>query len=141
MKKEWEAKYANKKLSEDEIIAQCWVFLLAGYETTATTLAFMSHELALHPNCQQKLNEYLRSAFGPDGEISYETLHSLPYLDACISEILRPYPALPGLERESLSDFSLNYGVKEIKLTKGMLVEIPTYTPHIHIPTWSLIRY
>jgi cytochrome P450 len=28
----------NKQLTEDEILAQAWLFFVAGYETTATTL-------------------------------------------------------------------------------------------------------
>jgi cytochrome P450 len=44
----------QKKLTEDEILAQAWIFFLAGYETTATTLTFCSYELALNPECQER---------------------------------------------------------------------------------------
>ncbi|CAG2175248.1 unnamed protein product, partial [Oppiella nova] len=38
----------DKYITEEEILAQSWVFFVAGYETTATTLTFASYELALN---------------------------------------------------------------------------------------------
>jgi len=42
-------------LSHDEVLAQCLMFFLAGYETTAATLALFGYELAVHPDVQEKL--------------------------------------------------------------------------------------
>ena len=44
---------------------QIFVFLAAGYETTATTLAYMSYYLALYPDVQKKLQEEIDEYF-PD---------------------------------------------------------------------------
>ena len=66
--------FTNKYLTENEILAQAWIFFVAGYETTATTLSFCSYELALNPQCQEKLYEEVNSAIDSKGEISYETL-------------------------------------------------------------------
>lgn len=46
---------SEKYLTEDEMLAQVWVFFNAGYETTATTLTFASYELALNPDIQERL--------------------------------------------------------------------------------------
>ena len=119
---------ANKYLTEEEVMGQCWVFLLAGYETTATTLGYMSYSMAMNPECQEKLYKELVSAMGSDQEISYEDLHGLPYLDACVSETLRMYPPLTRLEREAEEDLML--GDARIRLYKGQLVEIPVYAIH-----------
>ncbi len=43
--------------------AQIFVFLAAGYETTATTLGYMSHYLALFPEVQTKLQDEIDEAF------------------------------------------------------------------------------
>ncbi|KAK9901996.1 hypothetical protein WJX75_000629 [Coccomyxa subellipsoidea] len=43
--------------SDDEIIGQAFIFLLAGYETTANTLAFATHSLAANPDKAAKLLE------------------------------------------------------------------------------------
>jgi cytochrome P450 len=44
-----------KKLTNDEVIAQCFVFLLAGFDTTANSLAYVSYCLAMDTRVQQKL--------------------------------------------------------------------------------------
>ena len=44
---------------------QIFVFLAAGYETTATTLAYMSYYLTLHPDVQSKLQDKIDEFF-PD---------------------------------------------------------------------------
>lgn len=46
-------------LTEDDIIAQCMTFILAGYETTSTVLAYISHVLIHHPDVQEKLYQEL----------------------------------------------------------------------------------
>ena len=45
----------SKKLSDEEIVSHSVGFLLAGYETTANTLAFASYLLALNPEVQERL--------------------------------------------------------------------------------------
>jgi cytochrome P450 len=42
-------------LTHDEVLAQSILFLFAGYDTTATTLAFIAYSLAVNPECQDKL--------------------------------------------------------------------------------------
>ena len=53
----------DKYLTEEEILAQSWVFFLAGYETTSTTLTFATYELALNPGAQQRLYDEVTAAF------------------------------------------------------------------------------
>lgn len=53
------------KLSDGAIVSHSVTFLLAGYETTANTLAYTSYLLALHPDVQDRLraeiDEYFHS--------------------------------------------------------------------------------
>ena len=55
----------EKTLTNEEIVGHSIVFLLAGNETTANTLAFTSYLLALNPEIQEKLqaeiDEYFES--------------------------------------------------------------------------------
>jgi cytochrome P450 len=48
-------KHLKKKLTNAEILSQAVLFLMAGYETTAATLEFITYNLAKHPQAQQKL--------------------------------------------------------------------------------------
>ena len=86
---------ASKKLSDAEVVAQSFVFLAAGYETSSTTLGFVCHHLATSPEIQDKLQQEIDNAWPDENQmLSYETVHELPYLDMVISEALRMYP--PG---------------------------------------------
>ncbi|KAF7240555.1 Thromboxane-A synthase [Varanus komodoensis] len=49
------AKKQQKMLSDDEIAGQASLFLIAGYETTNSTLSFATYLLAINPECQEKL--------------------------------------------------------------------------------------
>ena len=44
-------------------MGQVVIFLLAGYETTSTTLGFISYELALNPDVQKKLLDEIDEYF------------------------------------------------------------------------------
>lgn len=40
------------------------IFFIAGYETTASTMAFMAYCLATNPDCQKRLINEIDSAIG-----------------------------------------------------------------------------
>lgn len=85
----------SKKLSDDEVVAQSVIFLLAGYETSSTTLSMTCYHLATNPDIQQRLQQEIDSVWIDEDKIpSYETVRELPYLDMVISETLRLCP--PG---------------------------------------------
>ncbi|CAG2178521.1 unnamed protein product, partial [Oppiella nova] len=118
----------EKKLTEDEILAQCFLFFVAGYETTATTLSYCTYELALNPTLQDRLYEETKDMFNEKGEMDYSVLSRLPFIDALISETLRNYPPLLRLEREAMEDIML--GNTGVKIEKGVIAEIPVYAIH-----------
>ena len=84
-----------KKLSDTEVIAQSFVFLAAGYETSSATLSLTCYHIATHPDVQDKLQQEIDSAWSDEDQMpTYETVNELQYLDMVISETLRLYP--PG---------------------------------------------
>ncbi len=60
----------GRKLTDEEIVAHAVTFILAGYETTANTLAYTSYLLALNPDIQVKLQSEIDSYF-KDKPVSY----------------------------------------------------------------------
>lgn len=83
-------------LNDDEIAWNACVFLLAGYETTSTALAYITYCLSLHPNVQEQVFSEIMEKIGPDNSpLSYENVSQLHYLEQVIQESLRLYPPVP----------------------------------------------
>ncbi|KAB5589580.1 Cytochrome P450 family protein [Ceratobasidium theobromae] len=64
------ARDANDKLSEDELIGNIWVFLVAGHETTGHTMAIALGLLALYPEAQDKLVQQIKQLESEHGNIA-----------------------------------------------------------------------
>ncbi|XP_037512379.1 cytochrome P450 3A7 [Rhipicephalus sanguineus] len=81
------------RLIEDRhVVGNAFIFLAAGFETTATSLGFLMYLLATHPDEQERLHEEIETAFGSDRELSYEGVQQLKRLDMVVHEALRIYP-------------------------------------------------
>jgi len=67
-------------------VAQSLAFLLAGFETSGSTLSFALYELALHPEIQQELRaEILQVLSKYDGKLTYDGIQDMLYLDRVVS--------------------------------------------------------
>jgi cytochrome P450 family 9 len=73
---------------------RAFIFFFAGFDTVATTMGFMSYELAANPEVQQKLFEEIQeSEANLNGKtINYEQIQALKYLDQVVCETLRKWP-------------------------------------------------
>ena len=61
-------------------------FLIAGYESSGSTLTFTLYELALHPEIQQSLMaEILQVLSKHDGKLTYDGIQDMLYLDRVVS--------------------------------------------------------
>lgn len=57
----------------DDLVAQAAIFFTAGYETSATVMAFSLYELALCPEIQDRLRkEILDALLETNGKITYD---------------------------------------------------------------------
>ncbi|KAK9444725.1 Cytochrome P450 [Metarhizium brunneum] len=110
--------------------------MLAGSDTTSTTLSALFFYLARNPRCYGRLRREIRSAFAQDGDIrSGAALASCVYLRACLDETLRMSPAIPGtLWREEVS----GPGAEARKLVVDGHV-IPRGV-HVGVNTYSLLH-
>ena len=80
----------QKILTEDEISAQTFVFFLAGYETSSTTLSFCMYELAKNPDIQQRVHDEIDAILlKHDGKLTYDSISAMKFLEACMDGALR----------------------------------------------------
>ncbi|KAK0229912.1 cytochrome P450 [Armillaria nabsnona] len=87
----------EERMSVSELYEHISTFIVAGFESTTTTVGFSIWELARYPEKQRRLREEL-AAFST--EPTYNDLQNhAPYLDAVLKETLRLYPGLPYMER------------------------------------------
>ncbi|KAK1977249.1 cytochrome P450 monooxygenase-like protein [Colletotrichum cereale] len=82
-------------ISDAQLAAHSSDFVIAGSETTATTLSCMTHYLLINPSIMARLQDEVRSAFARYEDINAATAAPLKYLKAVAQEAMRVYPPLP----------------------------------------------
>ncbi|KAJ8714506.1 hypothetical protein PYW07_002731 [Mythimna separata] len=99
---------ASVEITDDVIAAQAFVFYVAGYETSATTMAYMLYELALNPDIQSKLiAEIDEVTQAHDGKVTYDTVKEMKYLNKVFDETLRMYSIVEPLQRKAVRDYKI----------------------------------
>ncbi|KAI9596188.1 cytochrome P450 [Syncephalis fuscata] len=88
-------------MSDQDLVAQSIMLMVAGTDTTASTLTWTLLLLIEHPECARRLVEEIKALYpDPDTKITYEDVQSLPYLDAVLNESMRIRPIAPhGMPR------------------------------------------
>lgn len=117
-------------LTEDEIIAQCFLFFVAGFDTSSNTMAYALYELAKHPEIQDKVREEIRQVIKKyDGKLTYEGVKELELTEKVILETLRKYPIVPTIPRICTKTYKIPG--TDIILEKGTLVQISCWGIHM----------
>lgn len=125
-------------LSDEEILAQALVFVFAGYETTSSTLSYISYNLATHPDVQQRLQDEIDANLPKKVKEGGEMLGLFPFVPcrpsaksqvgkkSRVQEVLAlRFPLLwsPMPEGEALRGFGLKSRVYS-------LIPLPRLLPH-----------
>ncbi|XP_042340510.1 cytochrome P450 3A19-like [Plectropomus leopardus] len=122
----------NNGLTDHEISSQATIFMFAGYETSSITLTFLAYNLARNPEVMKRLQEEIDATFPNKGDVQYEALMQMEYLDCVFNECLRLYPPAGRFERVAKETVKIN----GIKIPKGMPVIIPVYALHHDPELW-----
>ncbi|WMV11375.1 hypothetical protein MTR67_004760 [Solanum verrucosum] len=102
-------------------------FIIAGKDTTATTLSWFIYVLCKYPHVQEKIAQEIKESVTHEKEnatdvtdfasnVSEDALEKMQYLHAALTETLRLYPAVPADTKLCFSDdtlpdgFSVNKG-------------------------------
>ncbi|MER7452455.1 cytochrome P450 [Nocardia beijingensis] len=116
--------------ADDELCEQIRTLLVAGHETTATTLVWALFRLHRAPEALDRLRRELRDA---GWDASPEDLAALPYLDAVCQETLRLHPPVPIVLRRLTEPFAL----RGVALAPGDTVGVAVPLLHSDPEVWS----
>lgn len=95
----------EKKISQQEIVENCFAVLLGGYDTSSTSLSYCTYLLASHPEVQERLYQEIKEVEqvidkidiiiiidNHSQDLDYDAIFGMKYLDAVYKESLRLYP-------------------------------------------------
>ena len=122
---------------EDELLGNIFLFLLAGHETSAHTMAFALGLLALHQNVQSDFLDEI-NANCQEEDITYENASSHLKLGVAImNETLRLYPIATALARVTQAPTTLGEGDKKVAVPPNSTVILNIQGIHYNEEYWG----
>ncbi|KXG47308.1 Cytochrome P450, E-class, group I [Penicillium griseofulvum] len=95
----------NQGLNDEDLAWVAGGLVEAGFETSAATLNSLVLHLAASPRAQKAAHDELMRVVGPNRLPKFEDMPSLPYIRACVKEMLRMNPILaPGIRHYADQD-------------------------------------
>ncbi|KYN40885.1 Cytochrome P450 6B1 [Trachymyrmex septentrionalis] len=126
----------NKKSTEkvemldQYFVTQLFVLFLAAYDTSAKTISNALYELALNHTIQNRLREEIRNIYIKiTGEITFDDMNTMFYLDAVCKETLRKYSIADVIMRQASSAYTFRNS--QLTIPKGQVVNIPVHAIHL----------
>jgi cytochrome P450 len=117
---------AGEGFTDKEIRDQVMTLMFAGHDTSTSTLTFMMHELARHPDVVVKLREEQDRVLGGEAPDIDRLEREMPYLDMVLDEVLRLYPPAWIGPRRAVRDFE--FGGHSV--TRGAYVNYCSWASH-----------
>jgi cytochrome P450 len=126
------AEEADPRVGRERLRDELVTLLLAGHETTASTLSWTLYLIDEHPEVRERLHDEAVKVLG-DRSPTYEDLHHLRYTAMVVEEVMRMYPPVWLLPRKALADDE----VGGYHVPAGADVLISPYTLHRHPQFWD----
>ena len=124
-------------MTRDDIDSNATLLVLAGSETSATTLTGATYFCLKHPQKWERLVKEIRDAFGTDSKtITVSSVSSLPYLDAVFQETLRMHPTGPISVPREIDRPGVE--ICGIPVPQGVSPPIYSHTAHHPSPSSSI---
>ncbi|XP_065080340.1 probable cytochrome P450 9f2 isoform X1 [Ochlerotatus camptorhynchus] len=124
--------------TENELVAQCFLFFFAAFDNISSILTFLSYELTVDQEIQKRLYEEIEQTEASLGgkPLTYDALQKMKFMDMVVSETLRKWPTATLTDRHSNEDYVFDdeAGIKFV-IEKGNTLWIPILAIH-HDPKY-----
>ncbi|KAH8979832.1 cytochrome P450, partial [Lactarius akahatsu] len=127
-------------ITEQELIGNMFIFLLAGHETTAHALCFTFALLALYPDEQEHLYQQIKGILiDINGTPTYEDINRFTLSVTVLNETLRMFPPVASIPKHAAEDTSLTVGNADggettFPIPSGTLVKFHVLGLHYNRP-------
>lgn len=127
------------QINVDFAAAQLFSLLIAGFDTTATSISFTLHQLAFHPEIQEKIQHEIDDVMSKyDNKLTYEGIGEMSQLDTAWKESMRLFSPFGGITRICAksyiipgTDVTIDPGVKLILPSQAFHMD-PKYFENPH---------
>lgn len=116
----------GEEFSDREIRDQVMTLMFAGHDTSTSTLTFMLHELARHPEVTRRLREEQDRVLQGEGPAALQLEKEMPYLEMVLDEVLRLYPPAWIGPRRATAEFEFG----GYTVPKGAYVNYCSWASH-----------
>ena len=121
----------GRPMTDDELRDEMLTLLVAGHETTATTLAWTLHHLVSHPQWLARVTDEVREVVGTD-RVQPEHADKLVLVDAAIKEAMRLTPIVPLVARR----LGKATEIGGVELPAGVIAIAAIYLVHHRDDLW-----
>ncbi|XP_017050145.1 cytochrome P450 9b2 [Drosophila ficusphila] len=122
-------KESENNWTDDEIVAQCFVFFFAAFENNSNLICTTTYELLRNPEIQERLYEEVKETHDSlnGGSLNYDAVQKMSYMEMVISESLRKWTLAALTDRHCSKDYTLTDedGTKIFDFKVGDRVNIP----------------
>ncbi|CAK1553416.1 unnamed protein product [Leptosia nina] len=96
------------ELETIHLIAQVFVFFIAGFETSSSATSFTLHQLAFNPDIQTEIQNEIDQVLAKyDNKLCYDAISELSHLEMAFKEAMRLFPSLGFLQRQCAKRYTI----------------------------------
>ncbi len=121
---------SGELMPDRQLVDETLTLIVAGHETTASTLNWTWYLISQHPEVEQELINELETLTTP---LEFDDLPKFPYARQIIEEAMRLYPAGWSLSRKALRDDRLG----DYFVPAGTELHLPPYFIQRHPDLWK----
>ncbi|KAH0534605.1 hypothetical protein KQX54_005808 [Cotesia glomerata] len=108
-------------------------FIFEGHDTTGIALLYIILLLAEHRDIQNRVRAEIEKVLADDnGEVNFNNIKHLTYLECCIKEALRLYPSVVIISRKIKQDLVL----KHCYVPRGTILNLRIFDTHRDANFW-----